>query len=502
MRTQKVLMLVNNDWKIDSRVRREATALASAGHEVHVIFRAGNVLDATEHSEGVAYHSVPLTSPLPPRRQLLRLVRLHAGVAFAGWRAPGARQIWLRAAGLLAGSVAGTVLGLMLLLVLWPLLLAAVLGVFALHLVRPNSAIRERARALAIRSVVSPVWRWVDSLHSREYLSYMNNFGIDAKDMGVRLAPDVVHSHDLHTMSTGYAISRKLGVPLVYDAHELETHTNYWSLHPLTKQWVAVYENVLIRRVRAVVTVCDSIADWLKEQYDIERPTVVLNSPDLLAPGAQPKETIRDRLALAADTPLAVYVGSVTLDRGSTHCVEAVALVPGLHFAFVGPRYIVTEKEILDAAERLGVQDRIHLVDPVPSKEVTSFVSTADCSVIAIQNVCLSYYFCFPNKLLESVISGVPVAVARLVELERFVGKFPVGVTMDEKDPASIAAAIREILADPARYRPGPEVLDRIRSEYGWPTQQAKLRGLYERILGGGPAAPAALSAAASGTSA
>ena len=500
MRTQKVLMLVNNDWKIDSRVRREATALAAAGHEVHVIFRGGKELDAQEKSEGVTYHSVPVAHALPVRTHFARLAGLHAGVVLASWRAPGARQVWLRLAGAALAGTLALALGALMLLVLSPLLAVLAVAMLGLFLAGRGKAAWEAVKAPIRRTIDSPAWRAIQGFHHSEYLTYLNAFGLDAKGLGVALAPTIVHSHDLCTLSTGYAIAKKLRVPLLYDAHELETHTNYWTLHPLTKHWIAVYENVLIRRTRAVVTVCDSIADWLRDHYDVPRPTVVLNSPDLHVPGTQVKETVRERLGLGPDTPLAVYVGSVTIDRGTTHCVEAAALVPGLHFAFVGPRYSVTEKEILDAAQRLGISDRVHLVDPVPSREVTSFVSTADCSVIAIQNVCLSYYFCFPNKLLESVVSGVPVAVAKLVELERFVGKYPVGVTMDEKDPAAIAAAIREILDNPRRYRPGPEVLDRIRGEYGWPAQQAKLAQLYE-TLGGGRSAPA-LSAAASGTSA
>jgi len=69
-------------------------------------------------------------------------------------------------------------------------------------------------------------------------------------------------------------------------------------------------------------------------------------------------------------------------------------------------------------------------------------LGAADCSVIAIQNVCLSYYYCFPNKLFESVLAGLPVAVADLLELRRFVDQYGVGLVMDETDPKAIAGAI------------------------------------------------------------
>jgi glycosyltransferase involved in cell wall biosynthesis len=474
-------MLVNNDWKIDSRVRKEATALAAAGHEVHVIFRAGEQVDATEQSEGVTYHSVPMNSPDPYKKQLRQLLRLHFGVVLSSWRAAGARRVGFKAAGVALAAVLAALAALALLLALAPVLALALLVIFGLRKAgRPQPA--ERLLALRDRVLARARGEFevrAGRLYGQEWLHYMNRFGIDAQPIARAIAPTVVHSHDLSTLSTGYAVAREARCPLLYDAHELETHTNYWSLAAATKKWIAIYEAVLIRRTRAVVTVCDSIADWLKDNYGIHRPTVVLNSPDLQAVQRGPHRTVRDALGLSADTPLAVYVGSVTIDRGTTQCVQAAALVPGLHFAFVGPRYSVTEAEILATAEQLGIRDRVHLVDPVPSREVTTFVSSADCSVIAIQNVCLSYYFCFPNKLLESVVSGVPVAVGRLVELERFVNKFHVGEIMDETDPASIAQAIRKIVEQPARYRPSTQVLQVIRDEYGWQAQQRRLGTLY-----------------------
>ena len=484
MRRHKILMLVNNDWRIDSRVRREASALAAAGHQVHVIYRAADPTRLTTIHDAVRYHAVALTPSISSVSQLTRMLHLHLAVVMRALVTPGARIAAVRHIVLLLALAVGHAAVAICLLALLPLGLAARLaravpGAWFSMPRRLGNGFLARFRGWTSRLLQFLGAR----LYRAEFLRYLNGFGIEAVEVGLRLRPTVVHAHDLTTLSAGFAIARSVDCALVYDAHELETHTNYWSLAPLTKDWIAVYERVLIQRTRAAVTVCDSIADWLRDHYEIPRPVVVLNSPDFAESALDSRsETIRDRLNLTSTTPLAVYVGSVTLDRGARQCVEAVALAPGLHFAFVGPRYAVTETEIIDTAVRLGVKDRVHLVDPVPSREVASFVSTADCSVIAIQNVCLSYYFCFPNKLLESVMSGVPVAVARLVELEKFVGRFPVGIVMDESDPSSIANAIRQLVDLRERYRPSQKVLDAIREEFGWGAQVHRLQKLYETL--------------------
>jgi glycosyltransferase involved in cell wall biosynthesis len=112
-----------------------------------------------------------------------------------------------------------------------------------------------------------------------------------------------------------------------------------------------------------------------------------------------------------------------------------------------------------------------------------SFISSADCSVIAIQNVSLNNNFCFPNKLLDSVIAGVPVAVSNLVELRKFVLKHEVGVVMDESDPHLIAAAIGTLLRQQEQYRPSPAKVASIERQYGWAVQEQKLLDLYSGLL-------------------
>ena len=36
-----------------------------------------------------------------------------------------------------------------------------------------------------------------------------------------RIKPDVIHCHDCLTLPTGWKIKKALGIPLIYDAHEI-----------------------------------------------------------------------------------------------------------------------------------------------------------------------------------------------------------------------------------------------------------------------------------------
>jgi glycosyltransferase involved in cell wall biosynthesis len=314
---------------------------------------------------------------------------------------------------------------------------------------------------------------------------YLNQFGARALGLAKQIAPDAVHAHDLITVSCGYALSSTLRIPLVYDAHELETHTNYWSLSRAIWDLIARYEAVFARRSGAIVTVSESIADWLRDNYKIARPVVVHNSPDLgAAQTTVDFDTLRRRLDLEPTVPLITYIGSVTIDRGLPICTEALALLPGYHFALVGPRYLPVEENIREIARKLGIENRVHLIDPVPSDRVSPFVSDADCCIIVAPNVCLSYYFSFPNKLLQGVMGGLPVVVSRLIEMANFTQRFGIGVVVDETDVHAIAEGFKAVVEDKGKYIPSEETRSQIIREYGWDSQKKRLVALYGSLVG------------------
>jgi len=173
----------------------------------------------------------------------------------------------------------------------------------------------------------------------------------------------------------------------------------------------------------------------------------------------------------------------VTVERGLELCVKALAELPTVHFALVGPRNADTETAVRQTAHHLQLEDRVHMVDPVPHDQVVRFIASADCSVIAIQDTSLNNDFCFPNKLLDSVLAGLPVAVSNLTELRGFIREHGVGVVMDQSDPRSIAAAIRTLLCRRDHYQPTAVKISEIEGRYGWAAQERKLLGLYKGLV-------------------
>ena len=450
----RVVALVNTPCAPDARVMREAQALAEAGHDVLVICQWSLDLPEEETVAGVRYLRVPV-GLVSRRNKRLADRKKNANVS---------RPI---------GGVRKALHDV-----------AAVFGLgVGVDQVDPKQSAGHSLIQFIIRIVPTRVLTGLRTIASRSAVMFIQR--LYKYDSAFRMPasefrPDVVHAHDIYTLLAGKRIKAQTGAKLIYDSHELEVgrNGNFSWYSRFTRENV---EGYLIKSADAVITVSDSIAEFLAELYEIKCPIVIHNTrimPELREDAAD----VRSQIGLDPQTPLALYVGGITITRGVENCVRALAHAPTLHLACIGTRYAPVEKTILADAERLGIRDRLHLIDPVPHDEVTSFVRTGDISLIAIQDVCLSYRFCFPNKLLESLLSSLPVVVSGLVELERMIDRTHAGVVVDETDPADIARGIMEVIDNRERYRMSPEAIAKLKDEYGWPAQTAKLLSLYESL--------------------
>lgn len=301
----------------------------------------------------------------------------------------------------------------------------------------------------------------------------------------VAARPEVIHAHDLTTLPTAAAAARRCGARLVYDSHELETHRNV-AYPGLVRWWRATIERTLIARTHAVVTVSQSLGRHVAETYPIPEPTIVENVHRTDAALSPPQGDVRQAAQLDATADLAVYIGALVPNRGIEQTIRALTHDPALYLAVVGPDANGTAHHLRALADHLDVGERVSFHPPVPPQQVSAFVATASVSVIPIQNTCLSYDYCFPNKLMESVYAGLPMAVARLTELRRFVDRFGCGELMDEADPADIARALRQVCADRARYAPDAGKIAEIERQHGWAVQERRLRALYAELTRSG----------------
>ncbi|NBW48604.1 MAG: glycosyltransferase [Betaproteobacteria bacterium] len=207
---------------------------------------------------------------------------------------------------------------------------------------------------------------------------------------------------------------------LVYDPHELETETAGLSGR---RQWLARrVESALIRRADIVCVVNRSIADWYVARYRIQHVWVVRNVPYRTEKRPVRTGALRRAVGLSPEAQLYLYQGLLAPGRGVGMLIEAFSGMPDRHLVFMG--YGELEGQIREAAVHHA---NIHFMAAVPPSQVKDYTVDADVGIALIENVCLSYYLCLPNKLFEYVACGVPAVVSDFPELGRFVDEYDCG---------------------------------------------------------------------------
>ncbi|MCP3675028.1 MAG: glycosyltransferase family 4 protein, partial [Gammaproteobacteria bacterium] len=136
------------------------------------------------------------------------------------------------------------------------------------------------------------------------------------------LNADIYHAHELWVLESCALASKQLGSKLVYDSHELERHRNLnWKEAPIKSR--IKDEEKYISYVDEVFAVSEGCAKVIKNDYNLEQVHLLRNSPILKKLEKSPAN-LRNDLNLDDTTPLLVYTGSVTFNRGLELILESL----------------------------------------------------------------------------------------------------------------------------------------------------------------------------------
>lgn len=291
--------------------------------------------------------------------------------------------------------------------------------------------------------------------------------------------PDLIIAHDLPMLAPGALAAHLLGVPLIYDSHEL--YTEIHTLAPETARRLKEIEADLIKLPAAVFTVNEFIAQELAKAYGIPEPGVLYNCTTLPTDWSPPYHLIREKLGLGPEKKIVLFHGWFASGRNLEHLVDAFGLLP--------PEYVLGllgfddyGAELLARAEAAGCGARVHLLDPVPQTEVLYYVASADLGVIPYAPIDRNSYFCSPNKLFDFLLCQVPVLGYDSPFLAKTLSGQGVGVNAKLDSPEAFRDAILEAL-DPSRYASMKERLADAGPRYDWSIEGQKLVDAVEALF-------------------
>ena len=286
---------------------------------------------------------------------------------------------------------------------------------------------------------------------------------------------DLLQCHSLAALPASVLVKILNRVPLIYDAHELETERVGWGS---VQKWAArVLERRLITYSDHVFVVSSLIEQWYRDHYGIDAISLLRNVPRKPAGSFVQNRLLRNALGISDNVLLFIYLGAIGEGRGFRQIIEAFAgLGNDRHVVFMGggpeDRAVL---EVVEASRRYG---NVHWHPPVPNAQVIEYASGADVGISLIEDICLSYRYCLPNKVHECRLAGLPVIVSDLPEMARFVADSGCGwaVRPTADDLRALVSTIdrAEIATVVSRVRQAPLT---------WDDEQRIYLNVFSRLL-------------------
>lgn len=277
----------------------------------------------------------------------------------------------------------------------------------------------------------------VPTRHGRGWRFYLEfNLGLRRKLR--ELKPDAVWANDTDTLLGCWLVARKLRKPLVMDAHELFPEVPEIQGKPFVKWVWRTLERCLMPKCDAMLTVCDSIAEYYKEKYGVEMKVVRnLHTPQSAVSAASSPNLVEQPRML-------LYQGKVNLGRGVDWAIDALEWLEDCRLVVAGDGDLLEDMKVY--AQSKPWSDRIEFLGRMKPEELETLTPKADVGLVMLEDKGLSYHYALPNRIGDFVQAGVPMVVSDLPEMAAVVRRFGVGEVMEEVGVKSLVEAVRKVL--------------------------------------------------------
>ncbi|HHH19988.1 MAG TPA: glycosyltransferase, partial [Campylobacterales bacterium] len=183
----------------------------------------------------------------------------------------------------------------------------------------------------------------------------------------------------------------------------------------------------------------------------------------------------RKKFLIPEDVTVFLYQGALSHGRGILQLVEVFKSIDKKAVVvFMG--YGTLEPLIKEASHRY---DTIFFHEAVSPDVLLEYTGSADVGLSLIEDTCLSYRYCLPNKMFEYIMVGIPIIVSDLPEMRKVVQEYGVGV-IAQNGELGLTQVIEEaiLLSKQAKK----ESFDRVRREYNWENQEKRLLEVYDAL--------------------
>jgi starch synthase len=329
----------------------------------------------------------------------------------------------------------------------------------------------------------------------------VQTLGVDLAMVGDIGGADLVHSHTWYANMAGHLASLMYGIPHVLSAHSLEP-LRPWKAEQLGGGYAisSFVEKTAYEAAAAIIAVSDGMRNDILRAYpevDPDRVRTVHNGIDVTRWERDENTDVLEAHGIDPAKPSVAFVGRVTRQKGVPYLLRAAALLPEdvqlvLCAGAADTPELGAEVNALIhdlKATRSGV---VLIEGMLPRREIVQILSSATafaCPSIyePLGIVNLEAMAC-GTAVVASATGGIPEVVVdgetgRLVALEQV--QDGTGTPLDpERFVADFAAALTEVVSDPARARAmGEAGRRRVEEHFSWSSIAERTVEVYGSVL-------------------
>lgn len=272
-------------------------------------------------------------------------------------------------------------------------------------------------------------------------------------------------------------VARRRGLPVIITPHGMLTRWDWSKRRPFKDLLYAWQGRAMLDGAAAIRMLAvgerDATAVQLRAPVCIIANAVTPYAGEL---HDDPRQAVRARLGVPAGTPVVLFLGRISYQKGALEVVEAVIRSQsGVHLAVIGtadqdPAYAET------VTARVGASGgRVHLLGQLFGEDKFVFLRGSDLFVTLSRNEGLSL------AALEALAEGLPVILTANANLPE-ASSYDAGRIV-ACDSEMAAAAMDAIFADPVQLAAMRDNARRLyRERFSWEVVLPQLEALYTGV--------------------
>ncbi len=282
---------------------------------------------------------------------------------------------------------------------------------------------------------------------------------------------DVFVANDLDTLAANFLASRIKRKPLIYDSHEYFTELPELIGRPVIKAIWFRLEKLLVPKVDAAYTVCDSIAEIYRDLYQVDFK-VVRNLPVCLPSGKfEPQEKTETQ------TKVVLYQGALNFGRGLGTTIRAMQYLEGVELWLAGDGDLT--RQLKELVSELKLESKVKFLGRLPFHQLHEVTCRADLGISLEEDLGLNYHFALPNKLFDYIQVSVPVLVSNLPEMRHIVERYQIGIVAETHQWKLLAELMKIALYDREKRLAWKQNLRKAAKELCWENEEKILEEIY-----------------------